>query len=64
MDATALTDEFGKRAYDIEKSIKELRDEFAVKLEEAKNNEIIVAIRSLGTRLSAIEERLPPPEEE
>ncbi len=49
---------------EIIKTADNYRDEMFKKIDDAKNSELLNAVRSLSTRLTAIEERLPPKEDD
>lgn len=53
-----------KKTDDLARDVLALKEELEAKLADAKNNEILSAIRNLNTRLEKIEARLPEPEED
>lgn len=64
MDFDILNEEIKSKTKEIIETADNFRVDMLRKLDEAKNNEILSAIRGLNTRLDAIEARLPENEDD
>jgi len=60
----SLKAEIEKIGFELTEGVTSAISDLHARLELAKTNEILVAVKALGTRLDAIEARLPEPEEE